>query len=467
MSVKKILLLSLLSPMILIAAACGGNNEELNETDAEGAENDNAVDNEENTAPENNDDMETNEENNEEANNEEATGETEELEIFSWWTGAGEEAGLLAIIDLFEEQHPDVEVVNAAVAGGAGSNAQAVLASRMQGNDPPGTFQIHGGAALNTGWVAADRMEPVTDIYEEEDWMDKFPEDLIDLVTTDGEIYSVPMNIHRSNVMFYNTAVFEEHGIEAPATFDEFYEAADELQEAGVVPLALGDRESWTSLHLLETIMLGELGPDGYNDLWTGDLAFDSPEFEEVINHFDRMLEYINDDHAARNWQDAAQMVAEGDAAMNIMGDWAAGYFATDLSLTPNEDFGWAATPDTDGLFMIVTDNFGLPQDVENPETVKDFLRFIGSVEAQDTFNPLKGSIPARVDSDPEEYNEYGQSTIEDFNNATLTPSLAHNSAAPAGFVSQADQAVNIFVSSRDQDQLIQSLQQAQDDNIN
>ncbi|MFC4737646.1 ABC transporter substrate-binding protein [Bacillus daqingensis] len=449
---KKSLWLSVIFGSLLVTAACGG--EEMNSIDPDAED---PADAEE----------ETNEANDgDEATNNEASGDGEELEIFSWWTGAGEEAGLLAIIDLFEEQNPDVEVVNAAVAGGAGTNAQAVLASRMQGNDPPGTFQIHGGAALNTGWVEAGRMEPITDIYEEEEWMDKFPEDLIDMVTTDDDIYSVPVNIHRSNVVFYNAGIFEEHGLEAPTTFDEFYEVADELEEAGVTPLALGDRESWTSLHLLETVMLGVLGPEGYNDLWTGDLAFDSPEFEEVIDEFDRMLDYINDDHAARNWQDAAQMVAEGDAAMNIMGDWAAGYFATDLGLEPNEDFGWAATPDTEGMFMVVTDNFGLPSGVENPETVKDFLRFLGSVEAQDTFNPLKGSIPARVDADPEEYNEYGQSTIEDFQDAVLTPSLAHNSAAPAGFVSQADQAVNVFVSSRDKEQVIQALQQAQDDNI-
>nr|WP_096190763.1 ABC transporter substrate-binding protein [Evansella halocellulosilytica] len=398
---------------------------------------------------------------------EEASGDADgELEIFSWWTGAGEEAGLLALIDLFEEKHPDIEVVNAAVAGGAGTNAQAVLASRMQGDDPPGTFQIHGGAALNTGWVAAGRMEPITDLYEEEEWLDKFPQDLLDMVTNDGEIYSVPVNIHRSNVLFYNAEIFEEHGLTAPSTFDEFYNVADQLQEAGVTPLALGDRESWTALHLLETIMLGVLGPDGYNDLWTKDLAFDSPEFEEVVEHFDRFLDYVNDDHAARNWQDASQLVANGDAAMNIMGDWAAGYFATDLELEPHEDFGWTATPGSEGSFMVVTDNFGLPSGVDNPEVVKDFLRVLGSVEGQDTFNPLKGSIPARVDADADEYNAYGQQTIEEFGESALTPSLAHNSAAPAGFVSQADQAVNVFVSSRNAEQLIQTLQQAADENI-
>ena len=86
------------------------------------------------------------------------TAETEKasLEIFSWWTGAGEEDGLLALIDVFNEKHPEIEIINAAVAGGAGTNAKAVLVSRMQGGDPPSTFQVHGGAELNEqlgcGW---------------------------------------------------------------------------------------------------------------------------------------------------------------------------------------------------------------------------------------------------------------------------------------------------------------------------
>ena len=80
------------------------------------------------------------------------------VEIFSWWTGAGEEAGLQGLIKLFSDKYPDIEVINAAVAGGAGTNAKAVLASRMQGGDPPDAFQVHGGAELNTGWVAADKL---------------------------------------------------------------------------------------------------------------------------------------------------------------------------------------------------------------------------------------------------------------------------------------------------------------------
>src|SRR5699024_11117790 len=124
--------------------------------------------------------------NNQANNNNDGNGDgDEDIEIFSWWTGAGEEEGLLALIDLFEDEN-DLTIENAAVAGGAGTNAKAVLATRMQGDDPPSTFQVHGGAELNESWVAADKMESLDDLYEENDWMDKFPEDLIDLVSDDG-----------------------------------------------------------------------------------------------------------------------------------------------------------------------------------------------------------------------------------------------------------------------------------------
>src|SRR6056297_2765805 len=127
-----------------------------------------------------------------------------ELEIFSWWTGGGEEAGLLALIDELTDQYPDLEVINATVAGGAGSNAKAVLKTRMLGGNPPDTFQVHAGQELVGTWVAAERMEDLTFLYEEQGWMDGvFPDNLMDLISTENGIWSVPVTIHRSNVAWY------------------------------------------------------------------------------------------------------------------------------------------------------------------------------------------------------------------------------------------------------------------------
>lgn len=353
---------------------------------------------------------------------------------------------------------------NAAVAGGAGTNAKAVLATRMQGDDPPSTFQVHGGEELNKSWVAADKMEPLNDFFEENDWMDKFPQDLIDLVSSDGNIYSVPVNIHRGNVVFYNKEVFEEHGLDVPTTFDDFFDVAEKLQDAGIVPLALGDKEAWTATQVLENILIGTLGPDGYEQLFQGEIEFDDERVVEGIEIFDKMLDYVNEDHASRNWQDSAQLVADGEVAMLNMGDWAKGYFVNDLNLETNVDFGYFAFPNTDGNFAVITDTFGLPKGVDNPDDVKKFLTVLGSVEGQDAFNPLKGSIPARVDADESKYDDYGKDAMADFTSSRLVPSLAHGSAASEGFLTKVNQAVNIFVTQREVDNLIKALQDAAPD---
>jgi ABC-type glycerol-3-phosphate transport system substrate-binding protein len=158
---------------------------------------------------------------------------------------------------IFGAQYPNVNIINATVAGGAGSNAKAVLTTRMQSGDPPDSFQVHAGHELIDTWVVADKMEPVTFIFEENGWLDSYPPGVIDVLSYDGEIWSVPVNIHRSNVLWYNMAIFEENGLSAPTTFDEFFAAADTLQAAGVTPLALGDNGIWTATHLMESVLLG------------------------------------------------------------------------------------------------------------------------------------------------------------------------------------------------------------------
>lgn len=396
-------------------------------------------------------------------NNSAAEQTTDSIEIFSWWTGAGEEAGLLGLIELFEDKHPSIEVVNAAVAGGAGTNAKAVLTSRMQGGDPPDAFQVHGGAELNTGWVAAEKVLELNDLFDAEAWNDKFPQELIELVSHEDKVYSVPVNIHRGNVIFYNRKIFEDNNLKAPETFEEFFAVADALKEKGITPLALGDKEPWTATMLWENILLGELGSDDYKKLWTGGIRFDDERVRSSLETFKRMLAYINDDHAARNWQDASQLVAEGKAAMTNMGDWAKGYFTTDLKLVANEDFGWIETPGTGDSFMVITDTFALPIGLKNEQAAREFLKVLGSVEGQDVFNPLKGSIPARIDADVSKYDAYGQDTIEDFKTSKLAPSLAHGSAASEGFLTQANQAINIFVTNGNVDQAVEALQSAAD----
>lgn len=372
-----------------------------------------------------------------------------QLEFFSWWTAGGEADGLNAMYEVFKQQYPDIEIVNATVAGGAGSNAKAVLATRMQAGDPPDSFQVHAGHELIDTWVVADKMEPVTFIFEENGWMDVYPADVIDILSYNGEIWSVPVNIHRSNVAWFNPQIFADNGLEYPATFDDFFAAAETLKAAGVTPLALGDNGIWASTQLLETVLLGTLGPDGYRGLWTGETDWNSAEVTTALETFAHMLDYVNEDHAALSWDQAAQMVADGDAAITVMGDWANGYF-TSIGLAPGEGYGYAPSPSTGGTFMMLSDTFSLPQNAPHRENAIKWLTLAGSKEGQDAFNPLKGSISPRSDSDRSLYDAYLQSAMDDFASNEITPSLAHGAAASEGWVTAFNDVMTLFVTNRD-----------------
>ncbi|KAA0265085.1 MAG: carbohydrate ABC transporter substrate-binding protein [Chloroflexi bacterium] len=373
----------------------------------------------------------------------------DQVEVFSWWTGGGEAAGLDAMIAVFNGANPDIEFVNSAVAGGAGTNARAVLATRLQSGEPPDSWQGHAGQELIGTYVAGGQIQPLNDLYEAEGWLEVMPETLIPLISSDGNIYSVPVNIHRANVLWYNPALLEANGVEVPTNMDEWFAAMDTLEAAGVQPLALG--EQWTKMHLLETVLLSTLGADAYNGLWDGTTDWGSAEVTTALENYVKVLGYANEDSASLSWQDASKLVANGDAAFNVMGDWADGYFSGDtagnnLGLTPGEGYGWAPVPGTAGVFQFLSDSFVLAVGAPHPDAATAWLKVAGSKEGQEAFNPVKGSICARTDCDTSLFGAYLQTAMEDWSKDTVVGSLTHGVVANDSWKTEIDTALGAFI---------------------
>ncbi|HEX7621944.1 MAG TPA: ABC transporter substrate-binding protein, partial [Anaeromyxobacteraceae bacterium] len=227
----------------------------------------------------------------------------EKLEIFSWWAG-DEGPALKALIDRYKVLYPNIPATNSTVTGGSGVNARAVLKTRMLGGDPPDAFQVHAGQELIGTWVVANRMEDLTPLFKSEGWTEKFPPGLIALLSARGGIWSVPVNIHRSNVMWYVPANLKKWGVAPPKTWDEFLATCKTLQGKGVqYPLALG--ENWTQVHLWESVALGVLGPDGWSALWSGKMKFTDPRAVKAWDTFGSVLACTNPDASGLSWQQA------------------------------------------------------------------------------------------------------------------------------------------------------------------
>lgn len=370
----------------------------------------------------------------------------EEVEVFTWWAAGSELTGLEALVDVFDEQHPDVTFVNGAVAGGAGSAAKDLLQTRLQSGNPPDTFQAHAGLELQD-YIDAGQLEDVSDLYDEFGLDEAFPDDLVELLTVDGSIYSIPSNIHRSNVVWANPEVLEDAGVDPdsrPASISDWIDDLQKVEDSGAVALSVA--APWTQVHLLETVLMADLGTDAYNGLWTGETDWDSSEVADSLENFADLMEFTNTDRDGLDWPEATQMVIDGEAAYNVMGDWAVALFEEN-EVERGSGFIDFPVPGTENQFGFLADSFTLPDGAPHPDGAKAWLETIGSLDGQVAFNKAKGSIPARTDADPADFSEYQQTAIESYASDDITPSLAHGAATSVTVLNAVEGAVSKFTS--------------------
>jgi len=377
------------------------------------------------------------------------------LEIYHWWTSGGEAKAINALVDVFKAKYTDVAVIQSPVAGGAGYVFKAVIKPLVLAGEAPDAFQMHAGYE-GKPYFDGGYLDPITSLWKEEGWESVIPKVVQDMVKFGEEYYATPVNIHRSNVVWYNKPVLVANGID-PATlttWDAFFAACDKLKANAThpitYPIALGDIGKWAATHVLEQIIASE-GIAFYQDWVNGKVtSATDTKLLHALEIFKKYLGYVNTDHAALTWDQATAKVIKGDAAFNIMGDWANGEFFV-ANKVHGTHYGTLPVPGTAGLYGLVIDCFQHPKGVKHPENSLKWLKVVGSKEGQDTFNPIKGSIPARTDADVTKYGLYQKDAIAAFKAAThMYPSVAHGSGAPEAFTAKLDDIMSAFVTNKD-----------------
>lgn len=380
--------------------------------------------------------------------------------VISSWSGAGDEEGLLALIEDFKIKKPGIEFVNAAVGGAAGANARSVLDGYLAANDPPDSYQVNVGATL-AGDVKTGRLESLDYLYDQQGWRDKLPKTLIDASTVNGKLYSVPVDIHRANLLWFNPTVLAAAGISAPPkTWTEFLTQTATFKAVGITPIAVGPL--WTQKQLLETILLGELGSDAYNGLWNGRTDWRSPQVKAALTVAGRVFANSDVKSPSGEWQAAmsktVKTTKEG-AAYTVMSDWV---YAQNLrdGLRYKTDFDAVVSPGTDGIFDFHADSFVLPKGATNRGAAESWLVECGSPDSQEVFAPLMGALPARNDAARSVFSGYLASAMTDWNNVhtTVVGSLAHGVVVGAEMNTKIDAALTSFVKDRDPDAFASSV---------
>ncbi|RBI59035.1 carbohydrate ABC transporter substrate-binding protein [halophilic archaeon] len=353
------------------------------------------------------------------------------LEIVHWWTAGGEEEALNALLDGFTEQNPQVEINNNPAPGGAGSALDAVIRNRIVNQNPPSTFQIWPGESL-TPYVESDVLVDIGDSVWGQGMRDAYLESVQSVSQPAGNFVAVPINIHRLNNLFYNIEVVESAGVD-PTNIDSpdaLVGAMETVQsETDAIGMAHQTQSPWSTVQLWETVFIGQHGPQAFQRFLNGNASDQEDQIKSSLELVSRYSEFFPQDSGSVTWDQANARVIDGDAAFIHQGDWAAGQYRAQEGFEYQDQWNYVPFPGTQGAYSMVIDSFVYPDNNPSPDATEAFLNYCGSVDAQERFNPVKGSIPPRTDVPDDEFGPFLTQQKQDFADSDNQPlTVAHGS---------------------------------------
>jgi len=330
-----------------------------------------------------------------------------QLEIFHWWTAPGEREAADAMFAALKDKYPEIEVVENPVPGGGGTEHRIVLKARITAGIPPDTFQTLGGAELKD-YVDSNVLQPLDDFYATTGYADVIPAPLLKAVTINGHPYSVPLNMHLENILYYNLKLFDELGLAAPTGYDDLLAACKAIKTAKpeMKCLAVGSKDNWSDEFVLDTIMMELGGPEYYVKFMKGEIdVANDPIFKESLEKLAALQPYVNADHSSLTWDQAVGVVGAGQAAMTIMGTWAIGAFTKGSNWQPGVDFGAVNFPTKpERILLFHPDTYGCTVGAPHQEECMKWLEVVASPELQIPTDVTQGGMFARTDIDPMEF---------------------------------------------------------------
>lgn len=304
------------------------------------------------------------------------------------------------------------------------------LATVMQSGDPPDLFQSWGGGVM-WSYAEAGLLRDITPEMSADDnaWRDSFAtQAALNLYGYDGGQYGVPMTFGAVG-FWYNTRLFAEAGIEGtPETWEEFLADVQLLSDAGITPIALAGRDKWPGHFWWVYLAIREGGQEAFENAYTRVGTFADEPFVAAGERLQELiaLNPFQTDFMAMGYGQQAGLMGNGEAAMELMGQWAPGVQQGNSESgegLPAGELGWFPFPTVEGGIGNPTDVLGggdgIAVGVNAPDAAVEFLRYLTTPEVQARYVALNtGFIPTVVGTEETVTDPLLQQIMEVRNNA-------------------------------------------------
>lgn len=326
------------------------------------------------------------------------------------------------LVDEYESQHPNVTFT---LQYDTFLDYGQSIRLRMSSDNPPDIAQAGQGYVMMGPLVDAGLLYPLDAYAEAYGWDERVPEGLLDQSRFledasgfgDGNLYGLALGGNMVGV-YYNQDIADDLGLSLPLeTLDDFTQAMETANDAGVLPITLGNLGGTRAGHILSILMSRYQDSDEMLEWIYGQdgADFDMPATREALDTFNGWVEagHIPSGANGTAEEEALSDFIDGGSLFHISGNWN----LADVAQGLDDAAGFMLLPplapdDPPRATGATTSPFGIHRDSEHRDVAANFLDFITSEEAAEVLNEGGYAPIASADTDAEETDAtdvYGQ----------------------------------------------------------
>lgn len=298
------------------------------------------------------------------------------------------------IINEFNQSQDRIEVQQI-----MNTNAEVPLRISAAENQLPDIILMSGLQSTDTmEYILGDHLLELEDM----DCVGRIQEQYLSSLIYDGHIYQIPLALGFEGI-YINRSLFEEEGLEIPATYEELCAVCEEIMARGKTPFIFADMEGWTvhqNWECIQSAAAEDFGSiftnvaEGICTFWEQDISRES--MQKLIE----LHQYTNAAYQELNYDEAMNRFAEGNAFMFMQGSWA---YRNIIQQNPDLDLEMIPFPVEDGqeqyFTLWVDSSVGVAKNCEHPEEAKEFLEYLMQPEVLQTYLDTENIIGCMEDS--------------------------------------------------------------------
>ena len=306
------------------------------------------------------------------------------------------------IIADFEAENPDIDVIQNQVA-----DADTAIRTRLVKDDVPDVITLNGNGGLGqlmragvfhdfTGDPLLDEINPAVQ------------EILADIGFAEGQVNALGY-VNNANGVIYNTAIFEEQGLEVPETFDEFVDVCEKLDAAGITPFYGTLADSWTGLPSFNALgaypaqgdFFDKMREEGENVGPDSEVSFQK-DFPEALEQQYELYSYMQDGYRGKTYDDGNAAFANGEVAMLLQGIWAINPIK---GINPDIEaaiFPYPGTDSPDDRLLVSGVDVAvlIGKDTPHLEEAERFVQYLFETQVIEDFAASQNMVPSVMDAE-------------------------------------------------------------------